>query len=615
MRAGVRSLRRQTSSPMALGVLAGIACVFMETLLLYPLRQLAPESSLGVVYLLGVLVVSTVWGLGPGVATAVISTFAYDYFHLPPFNGWTLIGSAEWVTVPVFLTVALLASFVAELARSQAIEAAEHRRTADLAAELAHLLLRAENLRSALPTASRCLAQALKLPYAAIKLEVVAADERRSAYPLRDGATPIGTLLLPADLPEPALRRLRDQVGPSLEALLSAARDREAIGNALERSRDELGRVAEEQAALRRVATLVAQGVSQPELFNAVASEMARILETRHIVMVRYESDGRMTVVANWADPQDPERLLPLGSRWLIEEGSAAALVWRTGKPGRIDKFDATGEIAAWARERGINSSVGCPILVERRLWGALIALSTVAEPLPEGTEERMLHFTELVATAIANAESRAELTASRARLVAAADETRRRIERDLHDGAQQRLVTLGLELRAAEVTAPPELKELRAHLSHTVQGLGAVIEDLQEISRGLHPPVLSKGGLGPALKMLARRSAIPVELTVCADRRPGERVEAAAYYIVSEALANVAKHAHASVVHVDLRVENAILRLSIRDDGGGGADPGHGSGLIGLRDRVDVLGGSIEIASPVGEGTSLLVTIPNCDA
>jgi signal transduction histidine kinase len=244
-----------------------------------------------------------------------------------------------------------------------------------------------------------------------------------------------------------------------------------------------------------------------------------------------------------------------------------------------------------------------------------MIALSVLPELQPEGTEERMLHFTELVATAIANAESRAELTASRARVVAAADETRRRIERDLHDGAQQRLVTLGLELRAAEATAPPELEELRAHLSHTVQGLAGVTEDLQEISRGLHPPVLSKGGLGPALKMLARRSAVPVELDVCADRRPAERVEAAAYYIVSEALANVAKHARASVVHVDLRVEDAIVLLSIRDDGVGGADPGHGSGLIGLRDRVDVLGGSIEIASPAGEGTSLLVTIPTCDA
>jgi signal transduction histidine kinase len=613
--ASLPSLLCQTTPPVRVGVLVGASCVVAETFLLYPLRHLAPASSLGVVYLLGVLVVSTVWGLGPGVATAMASGLAYAYFHLPPFNSWTPFDSTEWVTIPVFLTVALLASFVAELARSRAIEAEEHRRSADLAAELAHLLLRSEDLRSALPTASRRLAQALNLPYAAIELKVTAADEHRSAFPLGNDATPIGTLLLPADLPEPMLRRLRDQVVPSLEALLSAACDREAIGTALKASRDELRPIAEEQAALRRVATLVARGASPAEVFNAVASEMARILETRYIGMTRYESDGTMTVVANWADRLSPERMVPLGSRWPIDEGSATALVWRTGKPGRIDHYDATGKLAALARERGINSSVGCPIVVEGQLWGAMIALSVVPESQPEGTEERMLHFTELVATAIANAESRAELTASRARVVAAADETRRRIERDLHDGAQQRLITLGLELRAAEATAPPQLEELRAHLSHTAQGLAGVIEDLQEISRGLHPPVLSKGGLGPALRMLARRSAVPVELNVCADRRLAERVEVAVYYIVSEALTNVAKHAYASVVHVDLRVEDALVRFSIRDDGVGGADPGHGSGLIGLRDRLEVLGGSIEIASPAGEGTSLLVTIPACDA
>ncbi|MCW2918808.1 MAG: integral rane sensor signal transduction histidine kinase, partial [Actinomycetia bacterium] len=188
MHAILPSLLRQTPPPTAVGVLAGIACVVVETLLLFPLRNVAPATSLGVVYLLGVLVVSTVWGLGPGMATAVASGLAYDYFHLPPFNSWTPIDSAEWVTLPVFLIVALMAGFVAELARSRATEADEHRRAADLAAELAHLLLRAENPRSALPTASRCLAQTLKLPYAAIELKVLAADERRSALPLRNGA-------------------------------------------------------------------------------------------------------------------------------------------------------------------------------------------------------------------------------------------------------------------------------------------------------------------------------------------------------------------------------------------------------------------------------------------
>ncbi|SNT17392.1 GAF domain-containing protein [Streptosporangium subroseum] len=382
------------------------------------------------------------------------------------------------------------------------------------------------------------------------------------------------------------------------------------MGSALEESRDELRRIVQEQAALRRVATLVACEVSPPEIFNAVATEMGHILKTEYVSVIRYEADGMGNVIGNWAAHGGLECGPPVGSRWPLDEESVAGLVLKTGKPGRIT-YDTNGKIATWMRERGVSSAVGCPIVVEGRMWGALVAFSTGPGPQPEGREERMAEFTELVATAIANAESRAQLTASRARVVEAADETRRRIERDLHDGTQQRLVTLGLELRAAEATAPPELEKLRQQLSHTAQGLAGAVEDLQEISRGIHPAVLSRGGLGPALKTLARRSAVPVELTVDTDRRLAERVEVAAYYVVSEALTNAAKHARASVVYVDLAMENGIVRISIRDDGVGGADPGHGSGLIGLRDRVDALGGCIEIVSPAEGGTSLSVQIP----
>jgi signal transduction histidine kinase len=291
------------------------------------------------------------------------------------------------------------------------------------------------------------------------------------------------------------------------------------MGSSLEENRDELRRIAREQAALRRVATLVACEVSPPEIFNAVATEMGHILKTEYVSVIRYEADGMGNVIGNWADHGDPECGPPVGSRWPLDEKSVAGLVLQTGKPGRIT-YDTNGKIATWMRERGVSSGVGCPIVVEGRMWGALVAFSTGPGPQPEGREERMAEFTELVATAIANAESRAQLTASRARVVAAADETRRRIERDLHDGTQQRLVTLGLELRAAEATAPPELEKLRQQLSHTAQGLAEAVEDLQEISRGIHPAVLSRGGLEPALKTLARRSAVPVELTVNTDRR-----------------------------------------------------------------------------------------------
>ena len=221
-----------------------------------------------------------------------------------------------------------------------------------------------------------------------------------------------------------------------------------------------------------------------------------------------------------------------------------------------------------------------------------------------------MVDFTELVATAIANAESRAELTASRARIVAASDETRRRLERDLHDGVQQRLVSLVLTLRGAERWVPFERSEVQVVLSQTAEELTGVLTELQEISRGIHPAILSQGGLAAALKTLARRSAIPVKLSVRARRLP-ERVEVAAYYVVAEAFANIAKHAHASAAYLDVDADATTLRLRVHDNGVGGADPGRGSGLIGLTDRVEALGGTIEIESPPGQGTALHVTLP----
>ncbi|HET6190117.1 MAG TPA: PAS domain-containing protein [Trebonia sp.] len=206
---------------------------------------------------------------------------------------------------------------------------------------------------------------------------------------------------------------------------------------------------------------------------------------------------------------------------------------------------------------------------------------------------------------------SRAELTVSRARIVTAADQTRRRIERDLHDGVQQRLVSLALGQRQALAMVPPELPELQAQLSRVVDGVAGALKELQEISRGIHPAILAQGGLAAALKVVARRSAVPVELEVRAETRLPEPVEVAAYYIVSEALTNTAKHAHASAVHVAIEARDGVLGLSIRDDGCGGADPARGSGLIGLTDRVDALGGTIEVASPVGAGTTLLIRLP----
>jgi signal transduction histidine kinase len=230
---------------------------------------------------------------------------------------------------------------------------------------------------------------------------------------------------------------------------------------------------------------------------------------------------------------------------------------------------------------------------------------------LAPDTEARIGDFADLVATAIANAATRAELIASRVRIVAAGDDARRRLERDLHDGAQQRLVALGLHTRLAEASVPPEQASLREQLGDIVSGLTAVSADLQEISRGIHPAILSKGGLGPALKTLGRRSAVPVDLDLGVDRRLPDSIEVGAYYVVSEALTNAAKHARASVVKVGVETEGANLLLSIRDDGIGGADAAKGSGLIGLTDRVEALGGTLTVISPPGQGTSLQAELP----
>jgi signal transduction histidine kinase len=287
-------------------------------------------------------------------------------------------------------------------------------------------------------------------------------------------------------------------------------------------------------------------------------------------------------------------------------------MVFETGRAARLVGYaDASGEFGTALRDKGFHASAGTPIMVQGRVWGLMAASSREDRPLPPDTEDRLASFTELVATAIANAAGRAELTASRARIVAAADESRRRIERDLHDGTQQQLVSLMLELRSAEATEPPDAGELRAQLARTADGLRGVLEELQEISRGIHPAILSKGGLEPALRTLARRSAVPVTLDLRAGRRLPGHVEVAAYYVVSEALTNAAKHAQASVVHVELDVHDATIRLAIRDDGVGGADPGRGSGLIGLSDRILALGGRFEIISPAGDGTTLLIEVP----
>jgi signal transduction histidine kinase len=327
------------------------------------------------------------------------------------------------------------------------------------------------------------------------------------------------------------------------------------------------------------------------------------------MLIVRLDPDGAATVIARVGEHPDE---IPVGSRWKPEPPLALAVVLRTGRPARLDDYGQTFSTAYGdaIHPAGVRSGVATPIVVEGRLWGA-IAVGTRREHLPADTEQRMVGFTELVGTAIANADGRAQLTASRARIVASADDARRRIERDLHDGTQQRLVALGLALRVAQSTVPAELPQLRTHIGRVGDELTGAIEELRVLARGIHPAILSEHGLGPALRTLARRAAIPVELDIRTETRLADRIEVAVYYVVSEALTNTTKHAHASCAQVAIEERDAILNLSIRDDGVGGADPAGGSGLIGLRDRVQALGGAIEVNSRPGEGTAILVELP----
>ena len=380
------------------------------------------------------------------------------------------------------------------------------------------------------------------------------------------------------------------------------------MARSLEQSRDDLRVLAEEQAGLRRVATLVAHRASPAEVFDAVTREVGQLLDAASTRLARYEPDGTMTVLASRSAPGVE---IPPGTNTRVEGMNIAALVAASGRSAQMDNYEkATGEPAEPLREMGVKCAVGAPISVEGRLWGVMIAGFTDTRALGD-IETRMAQFTELAATAIANAESRAELAASRARVVATSDETRRRIERDLHDGTQQRLIALGLELRAAGEIVPPELDDLQQRLARASAGLAAVVQELQELTRGIHPAILSHGGLKPALRNLARRAGLPVELDIRSERRLPEQVEVAAYYTISEALTNATKHAQASLVRVEVEEDGDTLRLSVRDDGIGGADPTRGSGLVGLRDRVEALDGCLKIESRPGEGTSLVVEIP----
>src|SRR4051794_7570059 len=403
--------------------------------------------------------------------------------------------------------------------------------------------------------------------------------------------------------PEPLLPRAEIRLAAFTELIATA------VANA--QTRVELRDYAEEQAALRRVATLVARAAPPDMVFAAVAEEAGKLLEVDFTVIVRYDADGAVTAVGQWAGDGDAG-LFPTGNRLSLGGRNIITMVFETGRPAGIDGYEnASGAIGKAFGDRGVRSATGVPITVDRRLWGAMVVGSR-ARKVPMGTADRLEGLNELVATALANAEAQAELSASRARLLAASDTSRRSIERDLRRGAHHRLTELARYLRGpVSAAVPPAADELVAQVRQLADEVTDVLDELRETAGGPPPTALAGGGLEPALTTLARRSSIPVRLGLDVDGRLPEPVELTAYYTVAEALTNAAKHAQASSVDVDLEISDGLLHVRVSDDGCGGADPAAGSGLIGLTDRVEALGGGLAFCTRPDTGTTVDITLP----
>jgi PAS domain S-box-containing protein len=366
----------------------------------------------------------------------------------------------------------------------------------------------------------------------------------------------------------------------------------------------EVRQLADEQAALRRVATLVARGADQPTVFAAVTEEVAKLSGAQTASMIRFQADDTAVVIGAWSE--GAASTIPIGAVVPLDGDTAGPRIRRTGRPVRVDGVEpGRGPLDAKLAELGFTAAIGAPVVLDGRLWGAVIVRST-KDPFPVGAEDRLLGFAELAAQALANAEAREQLSASRARLVTAQMVERRRLERNLHDGAQQRLVALAMLLRLATEQLERAPAKARRHLELAQEELARALSELRELARGLHPAILSDHGLQAAIESLCGVAPVPVDVTVELAREPAEAVQAAAYFVVAEALTNVAKYARATSASVSVRDQDAGLRVEVVDDGVGGAARAPGSGLSGLADRVEALGGRLVVESPPGQGTRI---------
>jgi signal transduction histidine kinase len=344
-----------------------------------------------------------------------------------------------------------------------------------------------------------------------------------------------------------------------------------------------------EQAALCRVSTSVAGGTAPEDLVGGIADEIEQVVGAGPVLLLRLEADGAVTVVGQVGHHPDD---VAVGSRLQLDPRGAMVEVLRTGRLARRD---------AW---------VVVPIVVGGHIWGAL-GVGPHSDRFPDGAERWLESLAELVAIAIRTRETPNELAASRARLVAASDEMRRRIEDELHSGPKQRLASVALQLRMIQDSGPDQAAELRDSIGDAADELSTVLDELRAITRQLHPAVLDEGGLRPAVTMLARRASVPIDLDIEIDGRFPAAVEVAAYQIVDEAIMLTAGNPLATRARVSLQARDGAVAISVRDDGVGGAGPLVDPALIGLRDLVEALGGTIEVVSPPNAGTSVLITLP----
>ena len=398
----------------------------------------------------------------------------------------------------------------------------------------------------------------------------------------------------------------------ALTSLLLAAvtAERARAGRALALSEAAQRALAEEHAALRRVATIVAAEAPPSRVFEQVTEEVGRLLGVPGASVLQYDGARTARVLGGWS--RDGTLSFPIGTTLELDGDTVMAKVLRSATPQRVDRYDqAGGELAATVRSAGYRGAVAAPVKVGGRLWGALVAATASDEPLAKGLESRLCDFAELVAQALANADAREKLAASRRRLVEVGDAERRRLERNLHDGAQQRLVSVSLQLGLVRAKLDSDAATAHALLSTARDDLTRGLDELRELARGLHPALLTERGLGPALDALLARAGVPVDVTELPDERLPAAVEAAAYYVVAEAVTNVAKYAQASTATVSIRRSDGCLTVRVADDGVGGADPARGSGLQGLAARVEALNGRLTVDSPPGRGTRITAELP----